>query len=265
MNRGIDPRFHYDLTGLASAWVRMAPALAVTWLLAAAPPGPGVREAFVVAILSIFVVVSAARDRGLHRGRSVLRAGLERAIDHAINILVFLLILFLAAGLGGTVGTMAAAAAGLPTIPVSGILTVLATLPILYWFWPVAVLAGVAPEETGRRSGRTPWYWRGPGYTSARRLLASFGSPRRTALILATAYLWMAVLVAAEEYQGADAFPAIVELASYAVLYPLWVWLATVEAHRLIQAVLDGRAAAEGAGAAEEGVHGVDDGGEGVA
>lgn len=245
MNTGIDPRFHYDLPGLARAWLRMAPAVAITWLLAAAPSGPGVREVFVAALLSVFVVVAAAKSRGLHRGRSVGRMGLERIIGHAINVLVFLLILFLAAGLGGTLGTMAAAAAGLPEAPVSALVTVLATLPILYWFWPVAVLVGVAPEETGRRSGRTPWLWRGPGYTSARRLLASFGSGRRNALVLGTGYLWLGLLVAAEQYRGADAFPALAEVAGYAVFYPLWVWLATVETHRLIQAVLDGLAAAE--------------------
>lgn len=244
MNTGIDPRFHYDLPDLAGAWLRMAPAVALTWLLAAAPPGPGVREVFVAALLSIFVVVAAARSRGLHRGRSLVRLGLERILGHAINVLMFLLILLLAAGLGGTVGAMAAEAAGLPPAPVSALVTVLATLPILYWFWPVTVLAGVAPEETGR-PGRTPWLWRGPGYTSARRLLASFGSSRRNVLVLVSGYLWLGLLVAAEQYRGADAFPMVAEVASYAVFYPLWVWLATVETHRLIRGVLDGRAALE--------------------
>lgn len=238
-----DPRFRYELSGLAHAWVRMAPALAVSWLAAAAPPGPGVREVFVGAILSIFVVVSAAKSRGLHPGRGVVRTALERLAGQSVNILMFLLILFLAAGLGGTVGGMMAEAAGLSTPLVAGPLTALAALPILYWFWPVAVLAGVAPEETGRRSERTPWLWRGPGYTSARRLLASFGSGRRTALILGVAYLWIGVLVAVGEYRGAGVFPAVAEALSYGVLYPLWVWLTTVETHRLIQAVLDGRAA----------------------
>lgn len=240
-----DERFDLTLAGLVQGWLRMAPALAVSWLLAAAPPGPGIREAFVASILSVFVVVSAARARGLHPGRGVVRLGLERIVGHAINVLMFLLILFLAAGLGGTLGTMVADAAGLPELPVSAAVTVLATLPILYWFWPVLVLAGVAPEETGRRSGRTPWLWRGPGYTSARRLLASFGSGPRTALILAVAYVWAGLLVAVEQYRGEDAFPALAEGLSYGVFYPVWVWLATVETHRLVQAVLDGRAAAE--------------------
>ena len=241
-----DDRFAFTLSGLAAGWLRMAPALAVTWLVAAAPPGPGVREVFIAAILSVFVVVGAARARGLHPARSVVRVGFERIVGHAVNVLMFLLIVFLAAGLGGTLGSMAAGATGLPEPVVSMAVTILATVPILYWFWPVPVLAGVAPEETGRRSGRTPWLWRGPGYTSARRLLASFGSGRRTALILAVGYLWIAVVVAAEQYAGPDdAFPLIVEALSYAVFYPLWVWLAAVEAERLIQAVLDGRAAAE--------------------
>lgn len=238
-------RFDYTVSDLGGAWLRMVPALAVSWLAAAAPPGPGVREGFVAVILSVFVVASAAKPRGLHPGRSVIRVGLERLVAHAVNVLVFLLILFLAAGLGGTVGAMAAGAVGLPELLVSSVLTVLTTLPILYWFWPVLVLAVVAPEETGRRSGRSPWLWRGPGYTSARRLLASFGSGRRTALILAVAYLWIGLLVAVEQYRGADALPAVVEGLSYGVFYPLWVWMATVETHRLIQAVLDGRAAAE--------------------
>lgn len=240
-----DDRFDFTLSGLAQGWLRMAPALGLTWLVAAAPPGPGVREVFVAAILSVFVVVSAARARGLHDGRGVVRLGLERLAGHAVNVLMFLLILFLAAGLGGTLGSMVAGAAGLPEVLVSGAVTVLATLPILYWFWPVLVLAGVAPEETGRRSDRTPWLWRGPGYTSARRLLASFGSGPRTALILTVGYVWIGVLVGVEQYRGEDAFPLVAEALSYGVLYPLWVWLATVETHRLVQAVLDGRAAAE--------------------
>jgi hypothetical protein len=241
-----DPRFAFTLPGLVHAWLRMLPALLVTWLVAAAPAGPGVREIFIAAILSIFVVVSAAKARGLHAERSVIRVGLERIVGHAINVLMFLLILFLAAGLGGTVGSMAAGAVGLPEALASAVVTVLATMPVFYWFWPVAVLAGVAPEETGRRSGRTPWLWTGPGYTSARRLLASFGSGRRTALILAVGYLWLAVVVATDQYAGeATAFPWLTEALSYGVFYPLWVWLATVDAERLIQAVLDGRAAAE--------------------
>ena len=240
-----DDRFAYDLPGLARGWLRMAPWIAGLWLLAAAPPGPGVREALIAAVLSVFVVVAAARSRGLHPGRGVARVGLERMASHATNLLVFLLILFLAAGLGGTMGTMAAEALGLPELLLAVPITMLATLPILYWFWPVAVIAGVAPEETGRRARRSAWYWRGPGYTSARRLLASFGSGRRTGLILGVGYLWLGLLVAAEQYRGADAFPALAEAASYGVFLPLWVWLATVETDRLIRAVLDGRAAAE--------------------
>lgn len=247
-----DERFGLTLAGLVQGWLRMAPALAVSWLVAAAPPGPGVREVFVAAILSVFVVVAAAKARGLHPGRGVVRVGLERVVGHAINVLMFLLILFLAAGLGGTLGTMVADAVGLPEWMASGLVTVLATLPILYWFWPVLVLAGVAPEETGRRSGRTPWLWRGPGYTSARRLLASFGSGPRTALILTVAYVWIGLLVGVEQYRGEDVFPAVAEALSYGVFYPLWVWLATVEAHRLVQAVLDGRAAAEAEADARE-------------
>lgn len=245
MSLSRDRRFDFTLPGLARGWLRMAPALLVTWLIAAAPAGPGVREVFVVAILSVFVVVSAAKARGLHPGQGVIRVGLERLVGHAVNVLMFLLILFLAAGLGGTVGSMAAAAVGLPDLVVSAPATVLATLPILYWFWPVLVLAGVAPEETGRRSGRTPWFWRGPGYTSARRLLASFGSGGRTAVILVVAYLWIGLLVAVEQYRGEDPFPIVAEALSYGVFYPLWVWLASVETERLVQAVLDGRAAAE--------------------
>lgn len=239
-----DRRFDYALPDLVRAWLRMAPALLATWLVAAAPSGPGVREVFVAAILSIFVVVSAGKARGVHPAQGVIRVGLARLPGHAVNVLMFLLILFLAAGLGGTVGSMAAAAVGLPDLTVSAPATVLATLPILYWFWPVLVLAGVAPEETGRRSGRTPWLWRGPGFTSARRLLASFGSTGRTALILTVAYLWIGLLVAVEQYRGEDPFPMVAEALSYGVFYPLWVWLASVETERLVQAVLDGRAAA---------------------
>jgi hypothetical protein len=73
-------------------------------------------------------------------------------------------------------------------------------------------------------------------------------------LILAVGYLWIGVVVAAEQYAGPDDwFPALAEGLSYAVFFPLWVWLATVESGRLIQAVLDGRAAVEAEAAARGG------------
>jgi hypothetical protein len=238
------PDFDYTLSGLVRGWVRMAPALLVTWLVAAAPAGPVVREVFVAGPLSIFVVVSAAKARRLHGDRPVPVVGLERLVSHAINVLMFLLIFFLAAGLGATLGGMVAEAAGVPRLLTTGPAMALATVPLMYWFWPVMVLAGVAPDEAGHRSGRS-WIWWGPGYRSARRLLASFGSGRRTALILGIGYLWLAVAVAAARYPGSDSFPALAEVASYGIFLPLWTWVATVETHRLVQAVLDGRVAPE--------------------
>lgn len=238
------PDFDYTVPGLVRGWVRMAPALLVTWLAAGAPAGPVVREVFVAGPMSIFVVVSAAKARGLHGGRPVPVLGLERLVVHAINVLMFLLIFFLAAGLGATLGGMVADAARLPRLLASGPAMVLATLPLMYWFWPVAVLAGVAPDAAGHRSGGSGIWW-GPGYMSARRLLASVGSGRRTALILGIGYLWLAFAVAAARYPGSDPFPALAEAASYGVFLPLWIWLATVEAHRMVQAVLDGRAVAD--------------------
>ncbi|MFW5947606.1 MAG: hypothetical protein ACOCUW_03850 [Gemmatimonadota bacterium] len=243
IGNSVDDRYRYELRDFGRAWLRMAPPLLVSWLVAAAPPGPGVREVFVAAILSVFVVVAAAKARGIHEGRSLIRVGFERLVSHAIDVLMFLLILFLAAGLGGTVGNMAAGAIGVPEPVVAVPATVLATLPILYWFWPVLVLAGAAPAETGR-PGRSVAVWRGPGYTSARRLLASFGSTGRTALVLGVGYLWLGLLVAVEQYRGGSGFPLAVEAASYGLLYPFWTWLAVVETQRLVRAVLDGRAAA---------------------
>ena len=52
-------------------------------------------------------------------------------------------------------------------------------------------------------------------------------------------------LRATERESGEDAFPVLAETLSYGVFYPVWVWLATVETHRLVQAVIDGRAAVE--------------------
>lgn len=239
MNTAV-PDFDYTLSGLARGWLRMVPALLVIWLAAAAPPGPVVREVFVAGPLSVFVVLSAAKSRGLYPGRSVLVLGLERLVSHAVNVLMFLLVFFLAAGLGATLGGMVADAAGLPRIFATGPAILLATLPLMYWFWPVTVLAGVAPDAAGHRSERS-WIWWGPGYTSARRLLVSFGSGRRTAVVLGIGYLWLGFVVAAARYPGPAPLAELAEGASYGVFLPLWIWLGTVETHRLVQAVLDGR------------------------
>lgn len=251
------PDFDYTVVGLVRGWVRMAPALAVTWLVAGAPAGPVLREVFVAGPLSVFVVASAAKSRGLHPGRPVVLLGLERLVSHAANVLMLLLIFFLAAGLGATLGGLIAGAARLPRLLVTGPAMALATLPLAYWFWPVAVLAGVAPDDAGHRSGRS-WIWWGPGYRSARRLLASFGSGKRTALILGLGYLWLAFAVVAARYPGPAPFPVVAEAASYGVFLPVWIWLATVEAHRLVQALPGALAATEG----EAGVAGREGGAE---
>lgn len=231
-----EPEFELRLTDLGRAYLRMAPALVATWLVAGAPPGPGVREVFFTALLSVFVVAAVARSRGIGQGSS-FRYGLQRAVSHSVNVLLLLLFLFLAAGLGGTLGGILADGVGLPQITGHAAGGFLGMLPILWWYWPVLVLACVTPEGAGERRAMTPWLWRGPGYTAARRLLRAFGSSRRTGLIIALAFLWVAVLAAVESYRGTSSLPALVEAASYGLFLPLLAWMATVEGHRLVASV----------------------------
>ncbi|NIP82486.1 MAG: hypothetical protein GWM90_26000, partial [Gemmatimonadetes bacterium] len=221
----------------ARGYVRMAPALLATWLIAGAPPGPGIREIFLAALSSVFVVSAAARSRGLGRGRSALMLGLERAYSHSVNVLLFLLLLFLAAGLGATLGGLIADAVGRATSVGQVLMAALAMLPLVWWHWPVLALACVAPPEAGARRPLTPWLWAGPGYTAARRLQRAFGSARRTGLITGLLFLWIAVLASVHQYGGSGPLPAVAEAGSYGVFLPVLAWMATVEAARLVASV----------------------------
>lgn len=234
---GEEPATAFDARALARAYPRMAPGLLAAWLLAGAPPGPGAREVFVAALLSVFVVAGAARSQGLGGGRSTVRLALHRAYAHSFNVLLLLLFLFLAAGLGGTVGGAITDLSGVGPTAGQVVGGALGMLPVLWWHWPVMTLACVVPDEAGSPIGRL---WRGPGYTAARRLLRSFGRPARTAMIVGLALLWIGVLAAVEQYRGTGPLPAIVEAASYALFLPLLAWMATVEANRLVASVRDG-------------------------
>lgn len=223
---------------LMRAYLRMLPALVIAWAVAAGPPGPGVREAFILALLSVFVIASAAAAEGLHPGRGAVRIALDRFMAHSVNILLLLLYIALAAGVGGTLGGMLAGAAGLPVEVVGTLTALLAALPILAWYWPMAALAVAAPEWIGHRSEASPWLWRGPGHTSARRLSRRFGDPARTIPVLLLAYVWLGLLVAADAYDGESSLPLAIELASYFVFLPVLGWLTVLETRALIDRAL---------------------------
>lgn len=216
----------------------MAPVLAVVWILAAVPTGPAVREVAVVALLSVGVLAVAAQVRGAQPGRSWLRLALERAPSHAMNLLALLLMIILSGAIGATLGGMVGEALGAPTELTATAGAGLAAFPVLRWYWPLAALAVIAPEETGGRTRALPWLWRGPGYTSARRLACDFGRSGHSALMIAMAYLWLALLLALDSYRGEAPVPLIVEAASYAVFLPLLSWMATVETQRVVSRAL---------------------------
>jgi hypothetical protein len=218
----------------------MAPAAAFVWLVAAAPSGPGVREAFLVAIASVVVVAAAARSEGLHEDQSVVQLAARRAMSQSLNVLLLLLFLALAAGVGGTLGGMAADAAGWSVDTVGTVAAMVAAFPVLAWYWPLSALAVVVPEAAGFRPGGSRWLWQGPGYTSARRLVRDFGTMTGTGAIAGVAYLWLALLLAADAYAGEGSFPALIEASSYALFLPLLAWMAVVETRRIVDAALGG-------------------------
>jgi hypothetical protein len=164
----------------------------------------------------------------------------QRAVSHSRNLLLLLLFLSLAAGVGGTIGGMIADAAGLPVDAVGTITALVFAFPILVRYWPLSALAVVAPEELGRRPRWPGWVWDGPGYTSARRLSRDFGSTAATGAIVITAYVWLGLILAADAYRGEAPFPAAVEAASYALFLPLLAWMCVVEVRRLVTAALHG-------------------------
>ncbi len=220
------------------AYLRMAPAAALVWLLAGAPSAPAVQEVALAVLGSVLVVAAAARSEGLHAGRNVAQLAFRRLPSHAMNLLVLLLLLALAGAVGGTLGGMLGDFLGLPGTAAEVAGAAVALLPVLARLWPLAALGVVVPDELGQSSTTFPWIWRGPGYTSARRLSRDFGSVGGTTAIVGMSYLWLMLLLAADLYRGENAFPALVEGVSYAVFLPLLSWLTGVETRRVVDDAL---------------------------
>jgi len=231
-------RSDLSLGRFATAYLRMGPGAAIAWLIAAAPSAPAIQEVALAAVASALVAAAAARSEGLHPERSVVMLAVRRLPSHAMNLLVLLLVLALAGSVGGTLGGMLGDLAGLPGDGAALLGAALAVFPILARLWPLAALGIVVPDELGHSSESLPWLWRGPGYTSARRLARDFGSTPATTAIVGMSYVWLALLVATDLYRGDDAFPALVEGASYALFLPLLTWLTVVETRRIVESAL---------------------------
>jgi hypothetical protein len=216
----------------------MAPGAALAWWVAGAPEAPAVQEVSLAALASVLVVAAAARSEGLHADRNVAQVAIRRLPSHAMNLLVLFLLLALAGGVGGTFGGMLGEFLGLPGTAPELVGAALALLPVLTRLWPLAALGMVVPDELGQSSATLPWIWRGPGYTSARRLARDFGSVVGTTAIVGMAYLWLMLLLATDLYRGESALPFLVEAASYGVFLPLLSWLTVVETRRAVEHAL---------------------------
>lgn len=210
------------------------PWLVATWVVGAFLPGPAGYQVPLVIGASVFVVAAAARGLGLHPGWSVWALAVDRAFTHLTSLLVLLVMVGFAGAIGATVGAMLAEAVGLRDDRLLSIpLAALVAAPILWWHWPAAVLAVLAPEQAGYRGpgGRA---WRGPGYGQARRLVRTVGSASAGALILGLVLIWTTLLVTTAGYGAGGVFPRLVEAASYLVFIPLLVALAAIETRRMV-------------------------------
>jgi hypothetical protein len=217
-----------------AAYRGMLPWMLLLWLVAAVLPGPGGAEFLVVIGLSPFVVAAAASGMGLHPDRTVAALAVERAFTHLTSLLPLLLFVALAVAIGGTLGAMIAEGLGLADPRLTSVpLAALVALPILWWHWPAAVLAYVAPEGAGYRrpGGRT---WRGPRYSDARTLSRLAGAPHRTALVLAFLCLWIVTLAMTHDYRGDMPLALLVQAASYLAFLPLLVAMGAVEVRRMV-------------------------------
>jgi hypothetical protein len=202
------------------------------WLL----PGPAGQQVFLNLGASVFYGAATARALGLHDGWSVPALAVDRAFTHLTALTPLVLFSGLAAAVGATVGNMAASAAGLQDDRMLSMpLAALATLPILWWHWPAAILAYLVPDELGVRVGNHR-SWRGPRYGDARRLVRAAGSSPAAVALLALVLLWIAVLVLAG---GQDRHPALataVTTVSYIAFIPVLLTLLSVETLRMMAA-----------------------------
>jgi hypothetical protein len=228
----------FPVARVLAAYRGMLPWMLLLWLVASFLPQPRGAQFLVVIGLSPFVVAAAARGMGLHPDRTVPALAVERAFTHLTSLLPLLLFVTLAAAIGGTLGAMIADALGFPRLaaPRFTPAAAIAALPILWWHWPAAVLAYVAPEEAGYRrpDGRA---WRGPRYRDARRLIRAAGDPVRTAVIVAILLIWIAALAVLRDAPTRAPVPLAAAGASYLLLLPLLVAMGAIETRRMLRSV----------------------------
>jgi hypothetical protein len=230
---GPEPAF--PVAAVLGAYRGMLPWLLATWLVASFLPGPGGQHVLLVAGVSPFLVAAAVRGMGLHRDRGTAALAVERAFAHLTSLVPLLLFVAFAAAIGGTVGAMIADALGLHDARATSLpLAALTALPILWWHWPAAVLAYVAPEEAGSRrpDGRA---WRGPRYRDARRLLRAAGDPVRTAVIVAILMIWITALAVVRDAPAQAPVPLAAAGASYLLFLPLLVAMGVIETRRMVR------------------------------
>jgi hypothetical protein len=229
-----DPGPAFPPTDLLAAGRRMLPWLLLTWLAALLLPGPRGQQVFLVVGLSPFIAAAAARGLDLHPGWNVPALAVQRAFSHLTTFLPLLVLVALAAAVGGTLGSMLAHLTRLPDDRILSMpFAALATFPILWWYWPATVIAYVVPEDAGFRigGGRA---WRGPRYGDARHLVRAGGRARPAALLLGTFYLWTALLLVVGDYRGGAPLATLVEAASYLLFIPLLIAMAVTETRRML-------------------------------
>jgi hypothetical protein len=229
-----DPGPAFSAHDLLAAGRSMLPWLLLTWLAALLLPGPRGQQVFLVVGISPFIAAAAARGLKLHPGWNVPALAVQRAFSHLTTLLPLLVLVALAAAVGGTLGGMLAHLTRLPDDRILAMpLAALATLPILWWYWPAAIIAYVVPEDAGFRIGRGR-AWRGPRYGAARHLVRVGGRARPAALLLGTFYLWTALLLMVGDYHGGAPLATLVEAVSYLLFIPLLLAMAATETRRML-------------------------------
>jgi hypothetical protein len=234
---GPGPEPAFPVAAVLGAYRGMLPWLLATWVVASFLPGPGGQQVLLVAGVSPILVAAAVRGMGLHRDRGTAALAVERGFTHLTSLLPLLVFVAFAAAIGGTVGAMIADALGLRDDRATALpLAAIAALPILWWHWPAAVLAYVAPEEAGYRrpDGRA---WRGPRYRDARRLMRVAGDPVRSAVIVAMLLIWIAALAVVRDAPTQAPVPLVAAGASYLLFLPLLVAMGAIETRRMLRSV----------------------------
>ncbi len=226
----VSPENHLSVRTLAAVYRRTAPWVLAVWAIDLLIPGPPAQQILLNLGASIFYGAATARALGLHADWSVPALAVDRAFSHLTSLTTLVVLTAFAAGIGATLGAMAAHAAGLPdqrllSIP-SG---ALAALPILWWHWPAIILAYMVPEQFGIRL-KPPRAWRGPRYGDARRLARAAGDAGTTAVLLGFALLWLVLSLTVDHPTLATA----VHAASYLLFIPILLTMAAVETLRML-------------------------------